>query len=77
MRLPSNYHGNTYCSSCKELTMEKKLPMHGVNCLAQATVRRHKVVQSILELKRLGHRAYMRCDEQMVNEKALKLPEHG
>ena len=35
------------------------------------------MVKLILEMKRLGHRAYMHLNEDTVQAKALNLPEHG
>ena len=47
------------------------------NFIHQATVRKDRVVKLILELKRLGHRAYMHLDEAVVKAKAASLPDHG
>ena len=47
------------------------------NFIHQATVRKERVVRLILEMKRLGHRAYMHLDEAAVMAKATSLPDHG
>ena len=47
------------------------------NFIFQAQVDRRKVVNLILSMKRRGHRAYMRINEDAVRLKALQLPEKG
>ena len=47
------------------------------NFIHQATVRRDRVAKLILEMKKLGHRAYMHLNEDAVRAKAINLPEHG
>ena len=47
------------------------------NFVFQAQVNRKKVVNLILSMKRRGHKAFMRVDEQAVREKAMQLPEQG
>jgi len=47
------------------------------NFIHQATVRRHRVANLILEMKKLGHRAYMHVDDAAVRRKGSELPENG
>jgi hypothetical protein len=47
------------------------------NFVHQAHVRRHVVVQTILNAKARGRRAYVRVDEQKMKEKAESLPVNG
>ena len=43
----------------------------------QAHVRQHRIIEVIMAMKRIGHRAYVNVDEAAVRRNAAHLPEYG